>query len=77
VPLAELQSRANAGGIWAGPEVTRWLPDGKILFPSAATMGRLAAGQNDFVSGNDLAPIYLRETNFVKAPPRRADLEMS
>ena len=39
VPLAELQSRANAGGIWAGPEVTRWLPDGKILFPSAATMG--------------------------------------
>ena len=77
VSLAELQTRAIAGGTWAGPEVTRWLPDGKILFPSAATLGQLAAGQNDFVSGNDLAPIYLRETNFVKAPPARADLEMS
>ena len=77
VPLAELQTRAHAGGIWAGPEVTRWLPDGKILFPRAATLGRLAAGQNDFVSGNDLAPIYLRETNFVKAPPSRADLGLS
>jgi tRNA threonylcarbamoyladenosine biosynthesis protein TsaB len=77
VSLAGLQTRANAGGIWAGPEVTRWLPDGKILFPAAATMGRLAAGRNDFVSGDNLTPIYLRETNFVKAPPGRADLEMS
>jgi tRNA A37 threonylcarbamoyladenosine modification protein TsaB len=77
VPLAELQTRANAGGTWAGPEVTRWLPRGKILFPAAATLGRLAAGRNDFVSGDNLTPIYLRETNFVKAPPSRADLGMS
>ena len=76
VPLTELQSRVNAGGIWVGPEVTRWLSNGKTLFPAAATLGRVAAGRNDFVSGNKLTPIYLRETNFVKAP-RRGDLETS
>jgi tRNA threonylcarbamoyladenosine biosynthesis protein TsaB len=75
VPLAGLQTRANAGGIWAGPEVTRWLPEGRILFPAAATLGRLAAGRNDFVHGDKLTPIYLRETNFIKAPPSRADLK--
>ncbi len=69
VPLTELSSRASAGGIWAGPEATRWLPGGKILFPSAATLGRLAAGRSNFVGGENLTPIYLRETNFVKARP--------
>ena len=67
VSLAEMQTQAGAGGIWVGPEVTRWLPKGKILFPSAVTSGRLALGRNDCVSGDKLAPIYLRETNFIKA----------
>ena len=69
VSLIEMQSRANTGGIWIGPEATRWLPKGKILFPSAATLGRLAAGRSVFTSGDKLAPIYLREASFVKAPP--------
>jgi len=69
VSLFELQSRANTGEIWVGPEVTRWLPKGKILFPSAATLGQLAARRGDFVRGDQLAPIYLREAKFVKAPP--------
>jgi len=77
VPLIALQTRVNAGGIWVGPEATRWLSNGKILCPAAATLGQIAAGRNDFVSGNKLTPIYLRETNFVKAPPRRGDLETS
>jgi tRNA threonylcarbamoyladenosine biosynthesis protein TsaB len=72
VSLAEMQAGAGNSEIQVGPEVTRWLPNGKILFPSAATLGRLAIGRNDFVSGDQLAPIYLRETGFVKAsPPRR------
>ncbi len=66
---AEILARAGSGEIWVGPEVTRWLPQGKILFPSAVTAGRLARGRNDFVSGDQLAPIYLRETSFVKATP--------
>ncbi len=41
------------------------------VFPSAASLGRLAATRTDFVSGEKLEPIYLRETNFVKAPPLR------
>jgi tRNA threonylcarbamoyladenosine biosynthesis protein TsaB len=67
--LTGIQSRANAGEIWVGPEVTRWLPKGKTLFPSAAALVRLAVKRSDFVSGDKLTPIYLRETNFVKAPP--------
>ncbi|HKW28171.1 MAG TPA: tRNA (adenosine(37)-N6)-threonylcarbamoyltransferase complex dimerization subunit type 1 TsaB [Verrucomicrobiae bacterium] len=69
VPLAEMQSQASAGGIWVGPEVTRWLSKGRSLFPSAMTLGRLAVGREDFVRGDKLAPIYLREISFVKASP--------
>jgi len=66
--LAGIQSRANAGEIWVGPEVTRWLPQGKTLFPAAVTLGWLAAERSDFVGGDKLTPIYLREANFTKAP---------
>jgi tRNA threonylcarbamoyl adenosine modification protein YeaZ len=54
-----------------GPEATRWFESGKNLFPNAATLGQLAASRSDFISGEKLEPIYLRETNFVKAPPPR------
>jgi len=69
VPLAQLKPQSGAEEIWVGPEVTRWLPAGKNLFPSAATLARLASGRSDFVSGDKLAPIYLREPGFTKAPP--------
>ena len=62
---------ADAGKEIIGPEVTRWFPAGKIVFPRAATLAKLAAGRQDFVSGDALEPIYLRETTFVKAPPPR------
>lgn len=67
--IAQMEPSIGAGEIWVGPEVTRWRPEGKILFPLAATLGRLATGRGDFVSGDKLAPIYLRETTFIKAPP--------
>ncbi len=69
--LAEVQTREAAGEILIGPEVTRWFAAGKMVFPHAATLARLAAGRTDFVSGEKLEPIYLRETTFVKAPPLR------
>lgn len=65
---ARISPAAIAGEIWAGPEVTCWFPTGKILFPSALTLGRLAAGRSDFADGAQLTPIYLRQTAFVKAP---------
>jgi len=67
--LSAISPNAAANGIWIGPEATRWFPKGKIVFPTAMTLGRLAGRRSDFASGDKLAPIYLRETNFVKAPP--------
>jgi tRNA threonylcarbamoyladenosine biosynthesis protein TsaB len=65
---AEVESRAGAKEMLIGPEVTRWFPNGRMVFPRAAMLGQLALNRNDFVAGNKLEPIYLRETNFVKAP---------
>jgi tRNA threonylcarbamoyl adenosine modification protein YeaZ len=70
--LAEVRERDQAGGILIGPEVTRWFPTGRICFPRAAILGRLALSRTDYVAGEKLEPIYLRETKFVKAPPPRA-----
>jgi tRNA threonylcarbamoyladenosine biosynthesis protein TsaB len=67
--LAEVEAKARAGETLIGPEVTRWFPKGRILFPDAAALARLALDRTDFVPGETLTPIYLRETSFVKAPP--------
>jgi len=77
LPHADVQSRAGANGILIGPEVTRWFPAGRIIFPRAATLAKLAARRADFVSGERLEPIYLRETNFVKSPPRQPSVEQA
>jgi len=62
VTLAEVEARQAAGEICVGPEMA-W-----AWFPSAAMLARLAAGRTDFVAGEKLEPIYLRETTFIKAP---------
>ncbi len=69
--LAEAQARQQAGATLIGPEVTHWFPTGRVLFPRAATLGQLARDRSDFVAGERMEPIYLRETRFVKAPPPR------
>lgn len=58
---AEKTARENTGEICVGPEAARQ------IFPSAAMLARLADGRNDFVAGEKLEPIYLRETTFIKA----------
>lgn len=58
---AEKLARENAVEICVGSDAAR------LIFPSAAVIARLAAGRNDFTAGGKLEPIYLRETNFVKA----------
>lgn len=67
----EVERRAAAGELLAGPEVTRWFLEGRVAVPRAAVLARLAWGRADFASGESLQPIYLRETAFVKAPPPR------
>jgi tRNA threonylcarbamoyl adenosine modification protein YeaZ len=69
--LADVQARAQAGETVVGPEVTKWFPAGRLIFPRAATLARLALNHTEFVPANKLQPIYLRETKFVKAPPAR------
>lgn len=67
----EVDERDRAGELLTGPEVTRWFPNGKLVFPQAATLAQLASTRSDFATGEKLDPIYLRETTFVKAPPTR------
>ena len=62
-PAVEIEALKLAGEICVGPEMER------ILFPSAAMLARLAAARTNFVAGEKLEPIYLRETTFVKASP--------
>ena len=69
--LAEVEAKVKAGDTLIGPEVTRWFSRGHNLFPDAAMLARMSVGRTDFVPGETLAPIYLRETSFVKAPPPR------
>jgi tRNA threonylcarbamoyl adenosine modification protein YeaZ len=71
VTMAEVRQRAEAGGALIGPEVSRSFPLGKTVFPRATTLGTLALNRTDFMAGEKLEPIYLRETTFVKAPPPR------
>lgn len=53
-----------------GPEAQRWFPTARDIYPRAATVARLAAQQQP-QPANEIEPIYLRETQFVKAPPSR------
>ena len=64
--LAERQARGEA---LFGPEEN--LHGNRVVFPDALVLARLAAGRTDFLRGEQLEPIYLRETSFVKAPPAR------
>jgi tRNA threonylcarbamoyladenosine biosynthesis protein TsaB len=71
VSAAEIETHATVGEILIGPEVTSRFSSGQNWFPQAATLAKLAVQRTDFVAGEKLEPIYLRETNFVKAPPAR------
>jgi tRNA threonylcarbamoyladenosine biosynthesis protein TsaB len=70
-PLAEIEKRNAAREKIIGPDITPWFAQAITLYPDAAVLGSLTAGCTDFVSGETLEPIYLRETAFKKAPPLR------
>jgi len=69
---AELLEIASRDGTIVGPGLTRWFPKAIDLEPAADAVGLLVAGRNDFLAGEKLEPIYLREISFVKASPSRA-----
>jgi tRNA threonylcarbamoyladenosine biosynthesis protein TsaB len=74
----ELVSAATAhtleanGELLIGPEVTRWFPGSRIVFPTATQLLSLAQANAGVSAEGSLEPIYLREPTFVKAPPPRS-----
>jgi hypothetical protein len=67
----EVAAHLKAGEIVAGPDADKLFAGARALYPGAATVGSLAIGRKDFVAGEKLEPVYLRETSFVKAPAPR------
>ncbi len=70
-PMAEIEILVQRGERVLGPGADQFFPSARNLFPDAAILGRLAGERRDFVPGEKLEPIYLRETAFKKAPPAR------
>jgi tRNA threonylcarbamoyl adenosine modification protein YeaZ len=72
--LAQEVLRVDAGEIFIKADNGPWQA-GKhqSLFADAREVGLLAARSQNFRSGCQLEPIYLRKAEFVKAPPARFD----
>jgi tRNA threonylcarbamoyl adenosine modification protein YeaZ len=72
VPAQTVRDQLAAGHSVVGPDLGESFSGATELFPDAAMLARLAGERTDFLPGECLEPIYLRETTFVKAPaPRR------
>jgi tRNA threonylcarbamoyladenosine biosynthesis protein TsaB len=71
-PFAEIEQLHRAGQRIIGPDASQWFATAQEIYPDAAILGRLACGRRDFVPGEKLEPIYLREVSYTKAPPARA-----
>ena len=69
---AQLQLWADQGAVLLGPDLDGIELPVQPLHPEAGMVGVLAAGSTDFVPGQELTPIYLRQPQFVKAPIPRA-----
>jgi len=68
--LAAVRERETGWGkLIVGPEVARWFPAGDVR-ADATVIAVLGDGREDFIAGEKLEPIYLREVSFVKPRPR-------
>lgn len=68
----QVQQWADHGAVLLGPDLDRMELPIRPVYPEATMAGVLAADTQTFVPGHELTPIYLRQTQFVKAPPPRA-----
>ncbi len=71
VTIAQAREALRSGVAVAGPEANKWFPGARLVFPRAAILGQLAATKADNIPEEPLEPIYLREPQFIKAPPPR------
>jgi len=65
--FGEASARCARGTTLVWPDLVSRFAGSRVLLPDAATLGLLAVSRADFVSGDKLEPVYLRETSFVKA----------
>jgi tRNA threonylcarbamoyl adenosine modification protein YeaZ len=72
VPASELRREFEGGGTVVGPEAARLLPGARTVYPAASWVARLAVQMPASPRGEEIEPLYLRETKFVKAPPLRS-----
>lgn len=68
----EFEALLESGQSVIGPSLAGKYPAVTEQFPSAEFVGRLATQRAEFVEASELEPVYLREVDFVKAPPLRA-----
>lgn len=71
VPAAEVKRLADGGAVIIGPDSGAYsaAANPAVIFPEAAMLGQIASKRTDFVPGEKLEPIYLRETTFKKVTP--------
>jgi tRNA threonylcarbamoyl adenosine modification protein YeaZ len=74
VKREEIEALLATGEPVIGPDLKRSCSGILEVYPSARTLGILALGRTHFTAGEHLAPVYLRETTFVKAPAPRQTL---
>ena len=73
VTFEDVGKRAESGALIIGPDA-HLVRGGIKIEASAERIAKLAAQSPTFVPAAELEPIYLREVNFVKAPPHRTIL---
>lgn len=68
---AEIEALRSAGASILGPDLQPLGIAAHPVFPDASALAALAGGRTDFLAAEQIEPIYLRSTTFVKAPPLR------
>lgn len=68
---SEIESLRSAGARIVGPDLAPLGIDALEIFPDASALAELAKDRTDFITAEQLEPVYLRSTTFVKAPPPR------
>lgn len=71
VPRATLDAIIAVGDVVVTPENPPRPSKATAEFPTATALVNLAANQKDFLQGEQLEPVYLREASFAKAPQPR------
>jgi tRNA threonylcarbamoyl adenosine modification protein YeaZ len=67
----EVEALRSAGARIVGPDLEPLGIHAEEIFPDAAALAELANDRTDFLAAEQLEPVYLRSTTFVKAPAPR------